>query len=67
LYFGKQRFLIVKKSLIYVYFLEILRLFFPLFNVIAGLDCIFRGVRGFRSMKRYAAEFQPASLQVAFL
>ncbi len=49
--YGKQRFLIVQNSLIHVYFLEIHRLFFRLFNVIAGLDCIFGG-RGASSQCR---------------
>jgi uncharacterized RDD family membrane protein YckC len=51
LYFGKQRFLIVQNSLIHVYFLEIHRLFFRLFNVVAGLDGIFGG-RGASSQGR---------------
>src|SRR5258708_33809762 len=51
LYFGEQRFLIVQKSLIHVFFLQIHRLFFRLFNAIAGLDCIFGG-RGASSQCR---------------
>src|SRR6266566_9668674 len=41
LYFEEQRFLIVQNSLLHVCFLEIHRLFFQLYNAIAGLDRIF--------------------------
>src|SRR5260370_16068963 len=51
LYFGEQRFLTVQNSLLHVCFLEIHRLFFRLFNAIAGLDGIFGG-RGASSQCR---------------